>query len=317
MGYLRGRTKNYLYRHPHLLTFYRRANPLIGTTQLRDGHKLHRRKILKKISLRTITSRWRGLPDFVIIGARKSGTTSLYDFVIKHPAIAPASKKEVVYFSSVHYPDELRYRSNFPTNLSRRRFYKKTNQKLLSGEATPFYLFKPMVPGRMKDLLPDVKLIVILRNPVDRAYSDYHFSVKREREALSFESAIKLEEERCAEERERMFKDPGFLPINYYAYSYLAQGLYADQLERWFKHYVRKQFLILATEDLYKNRQLALDQVFDFLGVSPFQVGNLRDLNVGGYKEMNADTRKFLIKYFKPHNERLSKLLQRSFDWDR
>ena len=98
---------------------------------------------------------------------------------------------------------------------------------------------------------------------------------------------------------------------------YPTRGIYADQLENWFKCYDRKQFLILATEDFHKNPQRTLDQVFDFLGVSPFQVGNLRDLNVGNYKEMNEDTRKFLIEYFKPHNERLSKILKRSFDWDK
>ena len=118
-----------------------------------------------------------GLPDFIIIGAQKSGTTSLYRFIVKHPAIAPATKKEVHYFSIWYKFGELWYRSHFPTNLSRYNFYKRTNQKLLSGEASPVYLFYPVVPGRMKELLPDVKLIVILRNPVDRAYSHYHHSL--------------------------------------------------------------------------------------------------------------------------------------------
>ena len=265
-----------------------------------------------------ITSYLRGLPDFIIIGAKKAGTTSLYDFVVKHPTIAPASTKEVRYFSGRRYNlGKLWYRSNFPTDLSRRRFYKKTNQNLLSGEASPGYLFHPMVPSRMKEILPGVKLIVILRNPVDRAYSDYHHSLRINKETLSFEKAIELEEERCAGERERMINDLDFLPINYITYSYLARGFYAGQLENWFKCYDRKQFLILATEDLHENPQRTLDQVFDFLGVSPFQVGNLRNLNTGNYEEMNESTRKFLIEYFKPHNERLSKLLKRSFDWDK
>ena len=130
---------------------------------------------------RLITSPLRSLPDFVIIGAMKSGTTSLYDFLIKHPAIAPAAKKEVMYFSTwyKYKLGKLWYRSNFPTNLSRSAFYKKTTQRLLSGEASPPYLFYPMVPGRMKGVLPDVKLIVILRNPVDRAYSHYHHMLRR------------------------------------------------------------------------------------------------------------------------------------------
>ena len=280
---------------------------------------LHIYHILNENRFRLITSPLRGLPDFVILGAMKSGTTSLYNFVVKHPAIVPAAQKEVQYFSARHRYrlGKLWYRSNFPTNLSRRRFYKKTNQKLLSGEATPAYLFYPIVPGRMKEALPDVKLIVILRNPVDRAYSHYHHILRKNMTTLSFENAIKSEEKRRAEESERLIKDPNFIFTRYRVHPYLTRGVYADQLERWFKHYNRKQFLILATEGLHENPQRTLDQVFDFLGVHPFQVGSLKNRNVGNYKEMNEDTRKFLIEYFRPHNERLSKLLQRSFNWDK
>ena len=258
----------------------------------------------------------RGLPDFVIIGAMKSGTTSLYDFLIKNPAIASASKKELHYFSLQHNLGKLWYCSNFPSNLSRHYFYKKTNQRLLSGEASPTYLFYPEVPGRMREILPDAKLIVILRNPVDRAHSHYHHSLRHNRETLSFEKAIKLEEERLAGVRERLIRDPFSCDNHYHHYSYLRKGIYADQLENWFRHYNQKQFLILTTDDLRKNPQQTLDQISDFLGVSSFQAKNLKNRNVGSYKEMNKGTRKFLIEYFRPHNERLSKLLQRSFDWD-
>ena len=253
--------------------------------------------------------RLRPLPDFVIIGAQKSGTSSLYNFVVQHPAILPAAKKEIRYFALYHGEGEDWYRLHFPI---------RTSQKLLSGEASPIYLFYPWVPGRMKKLLPDIKLIVILRNPVDRAYSHHNRTKRRKIETLSFEEATNSEEERCAGERERMIKDPDYVPRQHYRrYSYLARGLYADQLENWFSYFDKEKFLILTTEDFRENSQRTLDQVFDFLEVPPFQVEDLRDRHVGNYKPMNEDTRKFLIKYYKPHNERLSKLLQRSFDWDR
>ena len=253
--------------------------------------------------------RLRMLPDFVIIGAQKSGTSSLYDFVVQHPAILPASKKEINYFALKYKKGEYWYRLRFPIRAS---------QKFLSGEASPIYLFYPWVPGRMKKLLPDVKLIVILRNPVDRTYSHYHHNKRKKRETLSFEEATNSEEERCAGERERMIKDPDYVPRHHYRdYSYLARGVYADQLENWFSYFDKEKFLILTTEDFRENSQRTLDQVFDFLEVPPFQVEDLRDRHVGNYKPINEDTRKFLIKYYKPHNERLSKLLQRSFDWDR
>ena len=263
------------------------------------------------------TSRLRGLPDFVIIGAHKSGTSSLYSFLTKHTAITSGVRKEIHYFSVGHNLGEMWYRAHFPTNLSKRRFYQKTGQKLLSGEASADYYFYPTVPSRMKNVLPNVKLIMILRNPVDRAYSHYHHMLKKKWETLSFEKAIEMEEERCAGEREKIIKDPHFIPKHFRAHAYLVQGIYADQLEDWFKHYSKRQFLILTTEDFRKNPQQTLNQVFDFLELPPFHVENLKDRNVGNYKEMNKDTRKFLIEYFKPHNERLYKLLQRDFDWDK
>ena len=293
LEYFKDNARNWFRRHPHLYSFYRQNK------------------------FRAITSYLRVLPDFVILGAMKSGTSSLYNFVIKHPAIASASRKELDYFSVQSKWGELWYRSNFPTKLSGHYFYKKNNQKLLSGEASPIYLFYPMVPNRMKEMLPNIKLIVILRNPVDRAYSQYNHILRVNEETLSFEKAIELEEERCAGEREQLIKDPDFVPKHYCIHAYLARGVYADQLEDWFRYYKRKQFLILTTEDFHQNSQRTLDQVFDFLGVSPFQAENLKNRNIGNYKEMNKDTRKFLIEYFKPHNERLSKLLQRKFDWDK
>ena len=274
-------------------------------------------ELYRRYNLRTATSHLRGLPDFVIIGAQKCGTTSLYHFVVKHPDITPAFQKEIHYFSIWYKFGEQWYHSNFPTNLSRRRHYKKTGQKLLSGEASPTYIFYPTVPDRMKKILPDAKLIVILRNPIDRAYSNYQHTLSQNHEPLSFEKAIELEEERCAGDREQMIKDPSFLPKRFRRHSYLARGIYADQLERWFKHYDRKQFLILATEDLRKNPQRTLDQVFNFLEVPPFQIGDFMDANVRIYEKMSKNTRKFLVEYFKPHNDRLYKLLQRSFDWDK
>ena len=147
--------------------------------------------------------RLRMLPDFVIIGAQKSGTTSLDEFVYQHPAILPAAKGVHCYFALHYKKGEDWYRLRFPIRAS---------QKFLSGEGSPIYLFYPWVPGRMKKLLPDVKLIVILRNPVDRAYSHYHHTKRKKRETLSFEEATNSEEERCAGERERMIKDPDYVP---------------------------------------------------------------------------------------------------------
>ena len=177
MGKLRIKAKNWLVRHPHIHAIY----------------------IQNKFRL--LTSPFRVLPDFVIIGAHKSGTTSLYDFITQHPSIESASEKEPCYFSTKYKFGSLWYRSNFPTELSKYLLAKKDG-KFYTGEATTSYLFHPSSAYRMKKMLPNIKLIVILRNPVDRAYSNYNYSVKYNKETLSFMKGIELEEERCCKERD-------------------------------------------------------------------------------------------------------------------
>ena len=286
MGYIKNKLRGWRY-YTVVRTTYR--------TQVRNPFRL-------------ITSPLRVLPDFVIIGAMKSGTTSLYWFVTEHPAIARAPKKEIHYFSSrwCYRHGELWYRSNFPTRRAGYRFHKRTGQKLLSGEATPRYLFDPATPGKIKELLPDVKLIVILRNPVDRAYSHYQHLLRKYGVSCSFEKAIAMQ--MSAPDCKTAFNGRE---------QYISKGLYAVQLENWFKYYDRERFLILAQKDMRRDTQQTLDQVFEFLGVTPFMVKNPKDRNTREYEKMDEKTRRLLVEYFKPHNERLYKLLGSRFDWDK
>ncbi len=288
----------------------------------------------------SITSFFRTLPDFLIIGIAKSGTTSLYGLISAHPHVIPAQSKEVHYFTdSRNYEmGTLRYRARFPSVPYKRCLAVRYGQKILSGEASSTYLFHPMVPSRVKALLPDVRLIVILRNPVDRAYSEYHMQVRERCESLTFEDAIRAEKDRTSYEMERARSDPRFYWSNLHRYSYLQKGHYAEQLTHWFRYYNKDQFLILTLEELKVDRRGVLDRVFEFLGLEPFDVGSLDPmpsyswikqfihepsdetdrglLNAYSYPEMNPKTRAMLLDYFKPHNERLSRLLQRDFDWN-
>lgn len=280
--------------------------------------------LCRQKKIRTITSPFRKLPDFVIIGAAKSGTTSLYDFVIKHPRINPAYTKELHYFSSPEGFGLWYYRSNFPITI-----------KQLTGEASTSYLPISEVPARMKAVIPDAKLIAILRNPVDRAYSHYHFARKHNREtSTTFEEALRLEESRwrkvmeAAAELESVFCEREALSGHGNLYQlfrnlsqisstpYLMTGRYADHLENWFRYYDRNRLLVLSTEDFGRDRQGVLNQVFEFLGVDPIKVASFQNSNVGEYDKMKEDTRRRLIEYFRPHNERLYSLLNRRFDWD-
>ena len=280
--------------------------------------------LYRQRKFRTITSPLRKLPDFVIIGAAKSGTTSLYDFITKHPRIKPAYTKEPDNFSS---PDDLGllyYKTNFPILI-----------KQLTGEASTSYLSSSAAPARMKASIPDAKVIAILRNPIDRAYSHYHFACRQNAEtSTTFEEALELEESRWKKSREAtlelksVFYEKGTLSGQGDLYQllrsssianwalYLRYGHYAEHLENWFRHYDRDQFLILSTKDFEQDRQGTLDQVFKFLGVNSFKIQDFQNLNVGRYNKMKKNTRRKLVEYFQPHNERLYSLLNRRFDWD-
>ncbi len=292
--------------------------------------------ILKGSGTSAITSFLRTLPDFLIIGATKSGTTSLYGLMCTHPNVLPARVKEIGYFASTTtYMYGMQwYRAHFPTVLHKRYHAWKTGRKMLTGEATPPYMFLPDVPGRVRATIPNVRLLAILRNPVDRAYSEYNMRLKKGRESLTFEDAIVAEGSRASYEREKAASDTRSDGHDLYN-SYLGTGRYAEQLIRWYECFDRNRLLILTTGELEDDRQGTLDRVFGFLGLEPFEVGvgALPDLpwmgrykpapgdpfrlNAGSYPPMRRDTRRMLVDYFRPHNERLYELLGRDLGWDR
>ena len=255
------------------------------------------------------------LPDYLIIGTAKGGTTSLYEYMIKHPQIFPALTKQVHYFDKYFSRGVNWYRSTFPSKLQKIRATKK-NKKFVTGEATPLYMYHPLAPQRVYNLIPNTKLIVLLRNPVERAYSRYSMELNHNNETLSFEEAIEQEPSRLEGEFEKMQKDGNYFSYHYNAHSYLTSGIYADQLERWFKYFPREQFLILSSEDFYKEPNKILNQVFQFLGIPDFNQETFSVFRKGNYSKMNPETRKKLVEFFKPHNERLYKLLGTNFHWE-
>ena len=239
--------------------------------------------------------------------------------------VVPSSLKEVEYFSDPkHYALGMAwYRTHFPGTVCRYRLLKRRGFNAVSGEATQRYFANPDVPGRMRRVLPDVRLIVILRNPVERAYSEYRMRLRNQRESRSFEDAINGEKKSLSGGEEISWDPDG--SFRYYT-SYLRKGHYADHLANWFGHYDRSRFLLLSTERIGADPQGTLDKSFEFLGLEPFEAGGLKNSNVGTYEGMNPDTRRMLVDHFRPHNERLYRLLEEegggggtkhTFDWDR
>lgn len=249
------------------------------------------------------------LPDFLIIGGMKCGTTFLYWSLSQHPRVRPASAKEVHYFDANFDKDDSWYRSQFPP---------KRDETTLTGESSPYYLFHPLAARRAAQTVPDAKLIALLRNPVDRAYSDYQQQVMLGVETLSFQDALKAEEERTAGEREKMLADELYVGRNYRRYSYRSRGVYVDQIREWHRHFDPEQLLVLKSEDLYEDPVANLKIVHRFLGLpehDPAGVLSTRGRGHTDYPPMDPAVYRQLEEFFEPHNQRLYDYLDVDFGW--
>jgi Sulfotransferase domain len=251
------------------------------------------------------TARWRPLPDFLVIGAQKAGTTALYAYLRWHPAITGPSWKEVSFFDRHWWRGERWYRGQFPLRSSGQ----------LVGEASPSYLFHPLAPERVRSLLPDVRLVALLRDPVVRAYSQYQHEVALGREPLSFEDAVEAEDERTRGEVERLVADPRAFSRAWWDHTYAARGLYAEQLERWLAVFEREQLLVVRTEDLRDQPAETYGEVLRFLGARPHALDAYPRVFEREYAPMRPETRAALAERFAEPNRRLERLLRREFAW--
>jgi hypothetical protein len=258
----------------------------------------------------------RVVPDFIIIGAQRCGTTSLYSYLVDHPCVASASVKEIHFFDINFHKGFVWYRSHFPLFLYPLYTQLRHRRSAISGEASPYYFFHPCASRRIKELLPRVKLIVLLRNPVDRAYSHYHFVVRLGYETLSFEEAIRAEEKRLCGEVDKMVEDEYYYSLNHQYYSYLARGIYVNQLAEWMGCFPSEQFLVLKSEDFLDDPALVLSCVTDFLGLPDWRPDVFVKYNHACYPMMDARTRSWLVDYFRPYNQELYSYLDRDFGWD-
>ena len=233
------------------------------------------------------------MPDFLIIGAKKCGTTFLYDLLSRHPYVEPAAKKELHYFDILADEESTEwYRRCFPPP----RW--KDGRRTITGEATPYW-DKHRVPERIAKVLPQARLIVLLRNPVDRAYSDYQQARRKGWETRTFEEAIEAEKAQ--------------LPASS---KYLSRSTYVDHLLRWSKYFADEQMLVLKSEDFFECTQDTIERVLDFLELPTWEAEASEKRNRNKYEqEMHPATRQRLEEYFESHNEKLYEHLGVEFDW--
>jgi Sulfotransferase domain len=247
---------------------------------------------------RYVTADLRSWPDFVILGAQRAGTTSLYEWLGAHPRVLSARKKELHFFDTHYYRGRRWYRSNFPVSTKGR----------VTGEASPYMLFHPLAPGRAAATLPvKTRFVVLLREPVERAISHYWHSRRVANwETETFERAIELEPYRLAAVRPRV--ERGERSFGFSAFSYVSRGEYAGQLRRWFKAVGRERVLVLESERLFADRRTQ-SEVLDWLGLEahdqPFPTTNRFERRAAVSPELLAQLR----DHYEAHNRELFELL--------
>lgn len=201
------------------------------------------------------------LPDFVIVGAQKAGTSSIFRYLCGLPAVAEPRRKEIHFFDKFFDRGVGWYRDQFPP------FEGQAEHRAgsMTGEATPYYLFHPLALERMREVVPDTKVIVLLRDPRRRAVSHYWHEVRLGFEDLSLEEALARETERLEGEEERIRADPTYPGFAHQHFSYQARGRYPEQLQRLFALFPREQVVVLRLESMIAAPDEAMSILRRFL----------------------------------------------------
>ena len=239
-------------------------------------------------------------PSFLVIGAQKSATTALFDLLAMHPLVlAPVSASvQVHYFDDFHDFGPAWYRSHFP--LMRPVFR-------ITGEASPSYMFHRLAPRRAAAFDPGMKLVAILRDPVERALSHHAMATRRGHETLPFEAAVDAEPGRLSGLGPAVADSPRYRRHSHRVHAYLGRGLYAEQLQRWLEHFPRRRLLVLRTEDFWADRNRFANRVYGFLGLPRFRVP-VREFTGQRSYAIDAALRRRLEEYFADDQARLQAL---------
>lgn len=240
-------------------------------------------------------------PDFVIIGSKRGGTTSLWEYLSEHPGLLPlfpAKRAKGTYFLTDHWaegPDW--WRSHFPTEARRERAATQLGYAPVAGEATPYYLYHPLAPTRLAELAPDTLAIAVLRNPIDRTFSHYK-ERRRHTETLEFEAAMAVEDERLAGEEDRILADPSYVSFAHRHQSYVGQSLYGPMLARWESAVGRERLLVVTAEEFYADPQRLVDTVCERLGLPTITLADPSPRNAEPSSGMDPAVRERLRERF-------------------
>lgn len=263
-----------------------------------------------------LTAGARLLPAFLMVGTQRGGTTSLFRALAEHPALAPPVLHKGVHYFDVSYHRGLDwYRGHFPLRAVAAR--RAGGLAPLAFESAGYYMHHPLAAGRIARDLPEVRLIALLRDPVERAHSAHKHELARGFETEPFERAVELEPERLAGEVARVEAEPGHLSHSHRHHSYLDRGQYAEQLERLFGLFGRERVLVLYAEDLFADPGPCFDQITEFLGLPRWRPAAFDQHNARPGAPLPGVLRARLEAHFAPYDEKLAVLLGEPPAWRR
>jgi Sulfotransferase domain len=266
----------------------------------------------------TITSPVRTTPSLVIVGAQRCGTTSMFKALRQHPAVvAPALRKGIHYFDNHYRLGEGWYRAHFPLQVRMQLAGRRAGVEALTLESSPFYMFHPLAAERLARDLPNVRLLVLVRDPVERAYSAHAHETARGYETETFEHAVELESSRTAGEAERMTADPDYDSFDLQHHAYLARGRYVEQLRRLEKLVGRDRLHVVDSQEFFVAPQHVMSEVATFLSIPQHQGMHFEQHNARARSPMPESLRTELQEHFRPYDEELRHWLGREPTWRR
>ncbi len=243
-------------------------------------------------------------PSFLIIGAEKCGTTSLYHYLRQHPAVMTPIEKEIDFFDTDYAQGIDWYLAHFPT------IPPKTGW--ITGETSANYLYSDVAPQRVFKHFPRLKLAVILRNPVDRSISRYSMMVRNGAEKRSLAQAVQDE----IVLMQAVIKREGDIPWRLLdRCRHVGNSLYYYHLRRWLTYFDQRQLLVLRSEALFAEPEKTLQQLYQHFGLAPHTEPSYPKYNSGQYSSADSDVRQTLATFFEPYNRQLEALLDQTFDW--
>jgi Sulfotransferase domain len=269
-----------------------------------------------------LTAEHRLLPSFLVCGGQRCGTTSLYRALAAHPAVLkPVLHKGVHYFDLGYHRGMRWYRGHFPTYRQAARITREHGVPVQTFESSPYYMYHPHAVARIADDLPDVRLVVLVRDPVERAYSHHAHEVARGFESeVDFARALALEPVRLRGVHQRMLEDETHYSFGHQHHAYRGRGEYVTYLDQMARLIGRDRIHVVDSEEFFRDPHRTYDAVLDFLGLPPpdalgagypsFERHNARPRS-----PLREGLRAQLTAHFAPYDAALERWLGRTPSW--